>query len=57
MHAALPILVATGKGAQDVREIFQGAKHIGFVGKPYRAQDLYGALRALHVTVQAKSGR
>jgi PAS domain S-box-containing protein len=57
MHAALPILVATGKGAKDVREIFQGAKHIGFVGKPYRAEDLYGALRALNVAIQAKIGR
>jgi PAS domain S-box-containing protein len=57
MHTSLPILVATGKGAKDVREIFQGARHIAFVGKPYRAEDLYGALRKLEVTVQAKSGR
>jgi PAS domain S-box-containing protein len=57
IHAALPILVATGRGAKDVREIFQGAKHIGFVGKPYRAEDLYGALRALNVAVQAKTVR
>ena len=57
MHASLPIIVATGKGAKDVREIFQGAKHIAFVGKPYRAEDLYGALRALDVAVQEKIGR
>ena len=52
MHASLPIVVATGKGAKGVREMFQGAKHIAFVGKPYRAEDLYDALRALNVAVQ-----
>jgi PAS domain S-box-containing protein len=57
IHATLPILVATGKGAKDVSEIFQGAKHIAFVGKPYRAEDLYGALRALNVAVPAQIGR
>jgi PAS domain S-box-containing protein len=57
MHASLPIMVATGKGAKDVREIFQDAKHIAFLGKPYRAEDLYGALRVLNVSVQAKIGR
>jgi CheY-like chemotaxis protein len=57
MHASLPIIVATGKGAKDVREIFQGAKHIAFLGKPYRAEDLYDALRVLNVSVQAKIGR
>jgi len=52
MHASLPIMVATGKGAKDVREIFQGSKYIAFLGKPYRAEDLYDALRALNVAVQ-----
>jgi hypothetical protein len=47
IHATLPILIATGKGPKDVSEIFQGAKHIAFVGKPYRAEDLSGAPRRL----------
>ena len=51
MHASLPIIVATGKGAKDVREIFQSAKHIAFVGKPYRAEDLYDALSTLNVAI------
>jgi PAS domain S-box-containing protein len=51
MHASLPIIVATGKGAKDVREIFQSAKHIVFVGKPYRAEDLYDALSTLNVAI------
>jgi DNA-binding response OmpR family regulator len=42
MHSSLPIIVATGKGAKDLREIFEGTKQIAFVGKPYRAEDLYG---------------
>ena len=57
MHASLPIIVATGKGAKDVGEIFKGSKHIAFLGKPYRAEDLYDALRALNVSVQAMTGR
>ena len=54
MHSSLPIIVATGKGAKDVGEIFQGMKHIAFLGKPYRAEDLYDALRALHVAIPAE---
>ncbi|MGC2812415.1 MAG: response regulator [Bradyrhizobium sp.] len=56
MHTSLPIIVATGKGAKDVREIFQGANNIAIVGKPYRADDLYRALRTLGVAVQEKIG-
>jgi PAS domain S-box-containing protein len=57
MHSSLPIIVATGKGAKDIGDIFQGMKHIVFLGKPYLAEDLYGALRALDVAVPAKDGR
>ena len=51
MHSSLPIVVATGKGAKDVRDIFQDTKHIAFLAKPYGADDLYAALRALKVTM------
>ena len=56
MHSSLPIIVATGKGANDLCEIFDGTKHIAFVGKPYRAEDLYDALRAIDVAVQETTG-
>jgi PAS domain S-box-containing protein len=56
MHTSLPIIVATGKGSKEVREILGGVRHITFVGKPYRADDLYGALRVLDVGVQEKIG-
>jgi DNA-binding response OmpR family regulator len=55
MHSSLPIIVATGKGAKDVGDTFQGMKHITFLGKPYLAEDLYKALRALHVAIQEKT--
>jgi FixJ family two-component response regulator len=57
MHASLPIIVATGRGAKDVGEIFKGSKHIAFLAKPYRAEDLYDALGVLNISVQAKIGR
>ena len=56
IHSSLPIVVATGKGAADVHSVLQGVNHVAFLGKPYRAEDLYGALRALNVAIQAKAG-
>jgi PAS domain S-box-containing protein len=56
IHSSLPIVVATGKGAADVNSVLQGVNHVAFLGKPYRAEDLYGALRALNVAIQAKAG-
>jgi PAS domain S-box-containing protein len=54
MHSSMPIVVASGQGAKDVRELFRDEKQIAFVGKPYLANDLYVALRELRVLVQAK---
>jgi hypothetical protein len=50
----LPIIVASGKGAKDIREFFRDEKQIAFVGKPYLANDLYGALRELGIPFQAQ---
>jgi hypothetical protein len=50
----MPIVVASGQGARDVRELFRDEKQIAFVGKPYLANDLYIALRELRIPVQAK---
>jgi hypothetical protein len=36
--------------------MFQGVKHVAFLGKPYRAEDLYGALRAVNVVIPEKAG-
>ena len=51
MHSSLPIIVASGQGAKDVRKLFQDEKQIVFVSKPYLANDLYAALRALRIPV------
>jgi PAS domain S-box-containing protein len=54
-HSMLPIIVATGKGAKDVDDLFHEMKHVTFLGKPYLAEDLYGALRAVNVAVETKA--
>jgi DNA-binding response OmpR family regulator len=56
MHASVPIIVATGKGAKEVREAIRDLTHVAVLGKPYLAEDLYRALRALHVAVRHQSG-
>ena len=40
IHPSLPIVLATGHGATTLREVFKGETAIGFVQKPYAAQDL-----------------
>jgi DNA-binding response OmpR family regulator len=49
IHSSLPIIIATGRGANDIRQMFRGEKRMAFVPKPYSAADLYSALRALGV--------
>jgi CheY-like chemotaxis protein len=49
IHSSLPIVIATGRGADDIRQMFGGEKHMAFVQKPYSAADLYSALRSLGV--------
>jgi PAS domain S-box-containing protein len=56
MDASVPIIVATGKGAKEVREAIRDLTHVAVLGKPYLAEDLYRALRALHVAVRHQSG-
>jgi PAS domain S-box-containing protein len=55
IHSALPIIVASGQGAKNVRELFQDEKRIAFVSKPYVADDLYGALRELRIPIRPGS--
>jgi CheY-like chemotaxis protein len=55
MHASVPIIVATGKGAKEVREAIRDLAHLTILAKPYLAEDLYRALRSLHVAVKQKT--
>jgi len=52
IHPSLPIVLATGHNAMTVREAFKGAPAIGFVQKPYTADDLLSALRALGISTR-----
>ena len=54
IHPSLPIVLATGHGASTLREAFRREPAIAFVQKPYTAQDLLGALRALGILSVAK---
>jgi FixJ family two-component response regulator len=54
IHPSLPIVLATGHGASTLREAFTGEIAIGFVQKPYAAQDLLRALRALGICTPQK---
>ena len=49
IYPSLPIVVATGKGKTNARQLFQGTKHLAIVSKPYMADDLYSALRTLGI--------
>ena len=51
MYPALRILIASGQDAAALRRRFAGRAAIGFLGKPYRIDDLRAELRALGVTV------
>ena len=55
MHASVPIVVATGKGTKEVREAIRDLAHSTILAKPYLAEDLYRALRAVHVAVKGKT--
>ena len=54
IYPSLPIVLATGHAATALRETFKGETAIGFVQKPYTAQDLLGALRALGICAPQK---
>ena len=49
MYPSLPIVLATGRAAVDLRETFKGTHKIAFVAKPYNAASLLGALRNVGV--------
>jgi PAS domain S-box-containing protein len=46
-NTSLPIVLATGQITDSVRAIFKDDERIGYVSKPYVADDLITALRAL----------
>jgi PAS domain S-box-containing protein len=55
VHPSLPIVLATGHGASTLREAFKDETAIGFVQKPYVAQDLLRALQTLGICTPRKN--
>ena len=51
LHPSLPVVIATGHGAENMRETFRAERNMAFVQKPYSAEDLLGALRNLGVEI------
>ena len=49
LHRTLPVVVATGHGAESMRDSLKGEPAVAFVQKPYTAADLVTALRGLGV--------
>ena len=49
IYPVLPIVIASGQGREDVRNIFKSTPSITIVGKPYTSDDLIGALRSFGV--------
>jgi CheY-like chemotaxis protein len=50
LYPSLPVVIASGRGAEDVRELFANTHSVVFVSKPYTSDDLRGALRSLGIS-------
>ena len=49
IYPALPIVIASGQGQKELRELFKGIASIAFVSKPYNSEDLKTAVRAVGI--------
>ena len=49
LYPTLPVVVASGRAAADLKAHFAGETRIEVIGKPYSAGDLFGALAAVGV--------
>jgi DNA-binding response OmpR family regulator len=52
IHPSLPIVLATGRGALNLKDVLGGEEKVALVTKPYTAQDLLGALRRAGIEVR-----
>jgi len=55
LHSSLPLIIATGRGASEMGEMFKGEQNLAFVKKPYTAADLLKALRSLGIHPSASA--
>jgi DNA-binding response OmpR family regulator len=49
IYPSLPIVIATGQGATDMREAFKGMASIAIVNKPYTSDELKAAIRTVGI--------
>jgi len=49
IYPSMPVIIASGRGADDLRERFKGIPSISFVSKPYNAEGLRAAMRAIGI--------
>jgi len=52
IHPSLPIVLATGRGTLNLKDVLGGEEKVALVTKPYTAQDLLGALRRAGIEVR-----
>ena len=50
MYPSLRVVIATGQGQSDMRNLFKTESQIAFVSKPYSSNHLLAALRALGIS-------
>ena len=48
-YPSLPLVIASGRGQEDLRLLFKGVPQISLVSKPYTAKGLIAALRAIGI--------
>lgn len=48
-YPSLPIIIASGQGSTELRELFNKTQTIAFVRKPYSSEELRGALRGFGI--------
>ena len=49
IYPSLPVVIASGRGGGDLRQLFKGMTSIAFVNKPYSAEDLISAIRSIGI--------
>jgi PAS domain S-box-containing protein len=52
IHPSLPIVLATGRGTLDLKDVLRDKERVALVTKPYTAQDLLFALRRAGIEVR-----
>jgi len=55
LHPNLPVVIASGRGIDDLRTIFKGEKQIVFISKPYMEAEIMAAFKELGLSPNRRS--